>query len=376
MKTAIEHGTKLTHQRVRDYVRSQLGRRWKTGDRLPPIEVLAEDMGVGRINTLRAIRTLVEEGYLASRPRLGTVVISETPVATTTIGGRAAGLSGRMIRVLVGSTCDAFGRAAMRGVTRRLGDRGAQVEIVESHAKSAAMANLGLHDSADAVVAINPLVGTLSGGREDQILSVISTENEFMLSRERNYDVVSVDSVQGGLVAGKWLREIGATSACFLGVCHDGGQTYEATSALRLRGMQEGLGIAIAAQHLMHAMHYTVECGVMLVQQYVKLRHPPRAIFAASDELAVGFIFGMLGRGLFPGKDYQIVGFDGQVRGRGLHCGPLTTVEVPMERMGSMAADMLIERFADPDSPPRRVSVGCELFKGRTAVAAGAKRSQ
>jgi LacI family transcriptional regulator len=89
-------------------------------------------------------------------------------------------------------------------------------------------------------------------------------------------------------------------------------------------------------------------------------------VFAASDELAVGFVQGARDQGLMAGRDYQIIGFDRQQLGMDLPEGPLTTIEVPRVAMGVRGAELLTARLLDPDQPVHRTYLGCSLFEGKT----------
>ncbi|MCW5861305.1 MAG: substrate-binding domain-containing protein, partial [Caldilineales bacterium] len=89
----------------------------------------------------------------------------------------------------------------------------------------------------------------------------------------------------------------------------------------------------------------------------------PDAVFAASDDLAIGFLAAAAAHGLRPAEDYHLIGFDGQ----DLAGNTLTTIKVPAMDMGRRAAQLLIERFDDPHKPARRVQLECTLRRGDTA---------
>jgi DNA-binding LacI/PurR family transcriptional regulator len=111
---------------------------------------------------------------------------------------------------------------------------------------------------------------------------------------------------------------------------------------------------------------YTSTEGALFVQRYLAIKNRPEAIFAASDDLAVGFVHGALAHGILPGRDYLIAGFDGQERGRTLPTGVLTTAALPSEAMGRAAAGFLLSRIAENQTPVRRLTVGCQLIQGDT----------
>jgi DNA-binding LacI/PurR family transcriptional regulator len=107
----------------------------------------------------------------------------------------------------------------------------------------------------------------------------------------------------------------------------------------------------------------------VLLPRYLALPNRPRAVFAASDELAIGFAIGSAAMGVTPGKDFDLVGFDGQHRGRTLNvCPPLTSVAIPSQEMGRRAAELLLDRIHRPDKPVERVLLECSIFRGGTVA--------
>jgi len=217
----------------------------------------------------------------------------------------------------------------------------------------------------NALVSINPNFYTRIAPAEHQRLVVITTALEIDVASDR-YDVIGLDSEQGGLLAGQRMREIGCRSVGYIGHWTDG--KFDETSGLRLAGFERGFGASIAPAHLFKVPDYITEVGARVASDYVALgRARPEGIFCASNELAVGLVHGALGHGLEPGRDYQILGFDGQERGRKLHGGPLSTIDAPMDEMGRLAALMLVDRFVREVKEIRRVTLSCSLFEGNTA---------
>jgi DNA-binding LacI/PurR family transcriptional regulator len=76
----------------------------------------------------------------------------------------------------------------------------------------------------------------------------------------------------------------------------------------------------------------------------------PRALMCASDQHALDVLDVLRAAGLRAPEDVAVTGFDGVVAGR-LASPPLTTVRQPMEAMGRLAADLLIDSLANPGAP-------------------------
>ncbi|MDR3706734.1 MAG: LacI family DNA-binding transcriptional regulator [Capsulimonadaceae bacterium] len=92
----------------------------------------------------------------------------------------------------------------------------------------------------------------------------------------------------------------------------------------------------------------------------------PTAVFCYNDLTALGFLNGVLARGLRVPEDVAIVGFDGVDEGL-YQLKALTTVEIPSERICSMALDLLLGRIAgDIPDEPRQIVLPMTLRSGAT----------
>lgn len=74
------------------------------------------------------------------------------------------------------------------------------------------------------------------------------------------------------------------------------------------------------------------------------------AIFAASDETAVGAMKAVRERGLVVGRDISVVGIDGHALGEFFG---LTTVAQPIHEQGARAAQFLLENIGAPNPEPQ-----------------------
>ncbi len=94
----------------------------------------------------------------------------------------------------------------------------------------------------------------------------------------------------------------------------------------------------------------------------------PQAMLFANDQMAVGALQVLEGRGLRVPQDIAVTGFDGIPLSR-LVRPTLTTVRQPAGRVGETAVDLLVARLADRERAPesvmlpvslaRRASCGC-----------------
>ncbi|WP_134704268.1 catabolite control protein A [Ammoniphilus sp. YIM 78166] len=82
------------------------------------------------------------------------------------------------------------------------------------------------------------------------------------------------------------------------------------------------------------------EAGLEAAQAFMSLEEPPTAIFAASDETAVGVIHGMQDMGKNVPQDLEVIGFD-NIRLSEMVRPKLTTVVQPMYDLGAVAMRLL-----------------------------------
>lgn len=83
------------------------------------------------------------------------------------------------------------------------------------------------------------------------------------------------------------------------------------------------------------------ESGARAIEPLLAASHPVTAIFAVSDEMAVGAINELQRRGYEVPRDISVVGFDDTSAARQVH-PQLTTVAQPLRAMGELAATRLL----------------------------------
>ncbi len=106
---------------------------------------------------------------------------------------------------------------------------------------------------------------------------------------------------------------------------------------------------------------FLTEGGTAGAKKLLTLKERPTAIFAASDQAALGVRHCVRTHGLRIPEDMSVVGHnDAQiVKAIGIE---LTTVSQPAESMGSQAAELVLARLDDPTIEPRNVVVEPSLI--------------
>ncbi|MBN9496000.1 MAG: LacI family DNA-binding transcriptional regulator [Alphaproteobacteria bacterium] len=140
-------------------------------------------------------------------------------------------------------------------------------------------------------------------------------------------------------------------------------------SARRL-GFRDAL---TGAQGLEWTGDYYFASGVAAAEAMLrgKPQDRPTALFAASDEMAIGFLKTVLAAGVSVPRDMSIVGFDGIDYAR-FSEPALTTVVVPRRQIGETAGEMLADLMAGSGDVPAHVRLATELrVRGSTGPAPG-----
>ncbi|UUU25597.1 LacI family DNA-binding transcriptional regulator [Streptomyces sp. DSM 40750] len=94
---------------------------------------------------------------------------------------------------------------------------------------------------------------------------------------------------------------------------------------------------------------YTVEGGERAMTELLAASRPPTAVFAQSDEMAMGALRAVRRHRLKVPDDVSVVGFDDHELADVLG---LTTVAQPVAEQGAEAARLLLRQLDDPDAEP------------------------
>ncbi len=95
-------------------------------------------------------------------------------------------------------------------------------------------------------------------------------------------------------------------------------------------------------------------------QRFLSLTNRPTAIFASNDVMAMGVMDAARERGLRVPEDLSVVGFDDIHQASEVHPA-LTTIRQPLEKMGRVASQMLLEMLRNPGCKIDRVELPTEL---------------
>lgn len=218
----------------------------------------------------------------------------------------------------------------------------------EDHAKEERLLKTMREFPADGIL-ICPAIGrgtsTASLGLAGQIPSVAFAR------RAVGLDYAGVDNVQGSHLAVEHLCKLGNRRIAFIG-----GDPKVTTGHERIEGYQRALvrfGLTYDPRLVVPASP-TRRGGYDSVQRLLQMENRPTAALCFNDVVALGVIEGLQHAGIRAGREFGVVGFN-NVPDAAQSIPGLTTVDTSPRELGETAAELLLKRIEQRDSPIRTV---------------------
>ncbi|RZU10897.1 LacI family transcriptional regulator [Kribbella rubisoli] len=277
--------------------------------------------GVVNAYSVEVIQGVVEAGQAAgvdivlnSRPKHPPATGTTATNGATRITAASTGRAARWIRQLIAS-----GRRAAIGLTSELSD-----------ADLAALARARVP-----LVVIDP-----ANTPEPEVTSVGST------------------NFAGGMVAAQHLLSLGHRRIAYVG-----GQPTSGCNRARMSGFRSAMDAAGATvpPEYVWLSDFLYDDGLAGGSSVLDLRDRPTAIFAGSDEVALGILEAARARGLRVPEDLSLVGFDDTEVAR-LASPPLTTVRQPLREMGAVALRTALQLAAGEQVASHHVELATSLI--------------
>jgi LacI family transcriptional regulator len=332
---------------------------------------VAAAAGVSQATVSRAMRggagvtPELRERVLAAAERLG-----YTPNGLARNFGRHRA---ETVGVVVADLADPFSMSLLDAIHSELVLSGYRVTlIVDRHDRTGTLA-AGYRDSSlDGVISTTAsLADDGPSLLRDQGVPVVLAVRS---SARDDVDAVVADDRLGGTLAAQHLVELGHRR---FGVIL--GPDTTSTSVRRDEGFRAALTAAglDVEPALRRAGAFTHESGYANMLELLAADRPPTAVLCASDVIALGALEAADRRGVRVPEDLSIVGFDDTLIA-GWSRIQLTTVRVPIQEMGRLAARRLVARIAH-DGPPLPATTDVfptDLIRRGTTAAAAAGRSR
>jgi DNA-binding LacI/PurR family transcriptional regulator len=113
----------------------------------------------------------------------------------------------------------------------------------------------------------------------------------------------------------------------------------------------------------------TPQLGYPFAKRLLARKKPFTALFAYNDISAIGAIRAFQEQGLRVPEDISVMGFD-DIPGAAFHMPSLTTVRQPLNRMGQVAAQCLLDRIEGKQEYPPEIAIEPELIVRESTAAA------
>ncbi len=261
----------------------------------------------------------------------------------------ARGLRGKssgLVVVLVPNIANPFFSVLLQGIEEQarsqnmavlIGDTGIDREIADRYWR------LIKGQRADGIVLLNGFLPYRAGvrGAADYPIVVISERIEGAKA-----PTVGIDNVAAAFEAVNHLAGLGHKR-----IAHICGSPHNILTRQRCAGYRKAVDALNldAWPEAIQPGDFTVEAGRRGMAQLLEAE-PPTAVFAASDEIAIGAVQEAKEHGFKVPRDLSVVGFD-DIDFASIFDPPLTTIFQPRREMGRKAMETLARLIREPRSP-------------------------
>lgn len=212
--------------------------------------------------------------------------------------------------------------------------------------------------------------------RRDSVVSTCIDENIPLVLVNRTIDTHSVTAVinddeHGIDLAVSHLMSLGHQSIAYIGGPQD--TTTGHDRFLAFKKLVRNRNFESHADLMLNCKAFTVAAGRNGFLTILKKRRKFTAVVAGNDLLALGCYDALLELGLKCPADVSVTGFNDMPFMDRLSPA-LTSVLTPLAEIGRQAAELLLERIRNPESPVRTINLLPELIvRASTAPPAGKK---
>ncbi len=275
--------------------------------------------------------------------------------------GSLRGQKTRMIAMMIADIANPFYHAMVR----------AAQDVARSHQYDVMIANSD-HQRENEMLFVESIIRRPVDGvfmvpyhlTAEDIDEVMARTGSVIVAVGQHIDHPAVDTVFGNdyqavIDMVTWLHHAhGHRRIGFIGVTssHTAGARRRAAFLAAMRALELPI-----APELFELGDWSTAGGEHAMRALLGLAHPPTAVFAINDLMAIGAMEAALGLGLRVPADVAVVGFD-DIPAASWVRPQLTTVAQHPAEMGRILAEAMFARIAgDERGPARRFEVSCEL---------------
>lgn len=174
----------------------------------------------------------------------------------------------------------------------------------------------------------------------------------------QTFPVISSDNTEGARLAIRHLHALGHRK-----VAHVTGPDGNVLTIARRLGMlaeRERLGLQARPDWIIRG-DFSLESGNEAARRILAMSDRPTAVFCSADMVAFGLISGLTAGGLRVPEDISVIGFD-DIEMSEYYVPALTTIRQDRHRLGSRAAEALLERIAHGGQAMLKEAMAVELI--------------
>lgn len=239
---------------------------------------------------------------------------------------------------------DNYGSGILQGIVSQAASQHYEVHLYTEPWQDASRSAGRYRDQrTDGVLLVAPLTDSdmLSGLAAAQI-PLVAISPDAPEAARLDVPFTDIDNAVGIQMAVRHLTELGHTRIAHL----TGDQNVYSVRSRREAFLEalSGAGLPASPEYLIYGMYSGKRAGQDL-RHLLSLPHPPTAIVAGNDNIALALLRGAQEMGISLPGDLSVIGFD-DVPAAAYVTPGLTTIRQPLSAIGAMAVTLLIERIA------------------------------
>ena len=253
---------------------------------------------------------------------------------------------------------DPYFMSIFSGIEKRLQERGSKIAFIRTGAELLDRATLeaAFQEPVSGMILMETLNGELFDYVRSHVPHIVGID-----TLRQDIDNVGYDHYQAAVLATRHLIEQGHTRIGFIGGIDDPGNFMTSRR-------YQGYYIAMTAAGLAVEDKWCINCDwdedicAEQVDAICRSGDVPTAFFASSDLMAIVAINILYKNKLSIPEDVAVIGIS-DIDIVKYTNPPLTTVHIPTEEIGVVAADMLLARMTGYDLPPQKILLPISLMK-------------
>ncbi|SET55541.1 transcriptional regulator, LacI family [Oceanobacillus limi] len=288
-------------------------------------------------------RVLNDQGTVTAKTRIKVEdAIKELNYEPSMLGRNLRNSESRILLILIPTISNPFYSEIIKGIETAALKHNYNILLCETDSnpeRENIYFDLVRKKMADGIISMDPAVNMETLMKLAEHHSIIQC-SEYALDSGIPY--VTIDNEDAAYRAVKHLIRIGHEKIALIN--SDEKFLY---ARQRKLGYQKALrenGIEVQDNYMFHTQELGFDQGRQAMRKILDLDDRPTAVFTVSDLLAIGALKEIHQHGLLVPNDIAIVGFD-KIDFSNMTHPTLTTIAQPMYQMGTIAANMLIDKI-------------------------------